>query len=91
VVNLPQYQQSNMRLIKEIPNDFCKTTVYSFNNKFIIKLESGNYEQTFKVSELDVSSVDEIEEMLGDTFFKRAMDRFQMMHEDFESIIDMVD
>ncbi|MFN3782658.1 MAG: hypothetical protein ACK4R6_01970 [Spirosomataceae bacterium] len=80
-----------MRLIKEIPNDFCKTTVFSFNNKFIIKLEAGNYEQTFKVSEYDVSSIDEIEEMLGDTFYKNAMERFRQMNEDLESVIDMVD
>ncbi len=80
-----------MRYIKDIPNEYCKTSLYSFNNKFIIKFEAGMYEQIYKVSELDVSGEEDIEEMLGDTFFKKVIERFKAMQEDFETIIDVID
>lgn len=80
-----------MRLVKNIENDFCTVNLYSFNNKYIIKFEAGNLEQIYKVSELDVSGEDDIEEMLGDTFMKKVMQRFKDMSEDFEEILDSID
>ena len=80
-----------MRFIKEIPNSFCKCNLYSWNNKFIIKFEAGMYEQTYKVSEMEVSGQDEIEEMLGDSFMEKVINRFKQMSEDFELILDSVD
>ena len=80
-----------MRLVKNIENDFCVAHLYSFNNKYIIKFEAGNLEQIYKVSELDVSGEEDIEEMLGDTFMKKVMRRFNEMNEDFEEILDSID
>lgn len=80
-----------MRFIKDIPNDFCKTSLYSFNNKFIIKFEGGDYEQVYKVSEMDIAGEEDIEEMLGDTFYKSVIKRFEEMQNDFEDIIDVID
>jgi hypothetical protein len=80
-----------MRFVKDIPNDYCKTSLYSFNNKFIIKFEAGMYEQIYKVSELDVSGEEDIEEMLGDTFYHKVISRFKEMQDDFEMIIDVID
>ena len=53
-----------MRYIKDIPNEYCKTSLYSFNNKYIIKFEGGAYEQVYKVDEMEVAGVTEIEKML---------------------------
>ncbi|MFC3809815.1 hypothetical protein [Lacihabitans lacunae] len=80
-----------MRFVKEIENDYCKTQLYSFNNKYIIKFEAGMYEQIYKVSELEISGEDEIDEMLGDSFYKGVVKRFQEMEEEFEKIIDSID
>lgn len=80
-----------MKFIKEIPNNYCKAGLYYWNNKFIIKFEAGMYEQTYKISEMEVSGEDEIEEMLGDTFMERVVERFKQMANDFEMIIDAVD
>lgn len=80
-----------MRYVKDIPNDYCKTSLYSFNNKFIIKFEAGMYEQIYKVSELDVSGEEDLEEMLGDTFYLKVVNRFKEMQDDFEMIIDVID
>ncbi len=80
-----------MRYIKDIENDYCKTQLYSFNNKYILKFEAGMYEQIFKVSEYEVSGEDDIEEMLGDSFYQKVILRFKDMEADFETIIDSVD
>jgi hypothetical protein len=80
-----------MRLVKKIDNDYCNVNLYTANNKYIIQFEVGNLEQIYKVSELDVSGEDDIEEMLGDTFMKKVMDRFKEMYEDFDLILDSID
>ena len=77
-----------MRFVKDIPNDYCKTSLYVFNNKYIIKFEAGLLEQVYKVSEFDVSGDEEIIEMLNDMFFSRVINRFKEMAEDFNSLLD---
>lgn len=69
-----------MRIVKEINDKACKITVYSWNGKYLIKLEEGPLEQTFKVSELDVLE-EEIGDILNDTFMEEAIKRFQEMRE----------
>jgi hypothetical protein len=80
-----------MRYIKDLENEYCKTQIYSFNNKYIIKFEAGMFEQVYKVSEFDVAGEEDIEEMLGETFMKNVMKRFTEMQEDFDGIIDSID
>jgi hypothetical protein len=80
-----------MRFVKNIENDFCKAELYQFNNKYIIKFEAGMLEQIYKVSEFDVSGEEDIDEMLGDNFLKKVVDRFKDMENDFDAIIDFVD
>lgn len=67
-----------MRVVKEIPNGNCKITVFSWNQKYLIKLEAGPFEQTFKVSELDVLE-QELDEILNENFIAEAIKRFSDM------------
>ena len=67
-----------MRVVKEIPHPACKITVFSWNQKFLIKLEQGDFEQTFKVSEMDVLE-QELEEILSESFVNQALQRFEDM------------
>lgn len=63
-----------MRVIKEFPlNQFIKATLFSWNGKYILKLESGNLEQTYKISELEVSGQAEVEEMCSRPEFKEMV------------------
>ncbi|MCE7994590.1 MAG: hypothetical protein HEP71_21605 [Roseivirga sp.] len=67
-----------MRVVKEIPHSGCKITIFSWNQKYLIKLESGPFEQTFKISELDVLE-QELEEILNEHFINEAIKRFADM------------
>ena len=67
-----------MRIVKEVPNPLCKITIYSWNGKYLVKLEQGALEQTFKLSELEVTE-EELDAILCDQFIKEALQRFEEM------------
>ncbi len=55
------------------------------NQKFIIKLERGAYEQTYKVSEMDVTDgVNGVFQLLDEEFIAKAISRFDTMDQDFK-------
>ena len=73
-----------MRVIAELPHPVCKITIFSMNQKFIIKLEKGVYEQSYKVSEIDLTDgVDGVFKILDDEFMATVDERFQQMRADF--------
>lgn len=67
-----------MRIVKEYTDKPLKTTIFSWNGKYLIKIENGPLEQTFKVSEMDVFE-NELEAMLNSSFYERAKARFDDM------------
>lgn len=74
-----------MRIVKEIPHPRFKITVFSWNEKYIIKIEEAHLEQTFKIDQKEVSGLNELEAMLSDDFLLNTMKRFVDMGKDFAS------
>ena len=72
-----------MRTVREIPHPQFKITVFSWNAKYIVKIEIGQFEQIYKINEMDVMGLDGIEAMLDEEFLKGCMDRFLTMRTDF--------
>lgn len=72
-----------MRIVEEIPHPQFKITVFSWNNKYIVKIEIGQFEQVFKINEMDVSGLDDIHKMLNQEFLEKVMNRFVEMLADF--------
>jgi hypothetical protein len=68
-----------MRVVKEIPYQHFKITIFHWNNRYLIKFESGSLEQTFKISEFDVLLEDDVLAMLDETFLAQAVARFSDM------------
>ncbi len=68
-----------MRLVREITHPDCKITIFSWNNRYLIKLEQGALEQTFKVSETDLSGDEDLLSILDAEFLHQAVLRFQDM------------
>lgn len=68
-----------MRVVGEIPHPDCKITVFSWNNRYLVKLEQGLLEQTFKVNEYDVSGEAEIHRIVDHAFVEEAVKRFAEM------------
>ena len=76
-----------MRHVADIPHPAVKITLLAWNGKFLLKLEQGNLEQTYKVAELDLltGSDAEVRELLDDEFLAAAIVRFQAMRDDLQA------
>jgi hypothetical protein len=70
-----------MRVVGEISHPECKITIFHWNNRYLLKLESGLLEQTFKIEEYDLTSEDDLKKITSERFIKKALDRFQEMAE----------
>ncbi len=68
-----------MRIVKEIPHQDYKITLYAWNNRYIVKIEQDFLEQTFKMNQFDVAGDEEIEKLLDNTFIAEAVGRFRSM------------
>jgi len=78
-----------MRAIAELPHKDCKISIFSMNQKFIIKFEQGILEQTYKIAELDITDgVNGVFQLLDDDFMTTVIDRFHAMRADFKQAYD---
>jgi hypothetical protein len=68
-----------MRIVGEIPHNQCKITIYYWNNKYLIKLERGWVEQTYKVPELEISGEEDIQKIVDEEFIGKALAQFEVM------------
>ncbi len=73
-----------MRVIAEIPHADFKVSIFSMNRKFIIKMEQGALEQTYKVAEADLmDGVNSVFELLDEAFYQTVAARFTDMRKDW--------
>lgn len=73
-----------MRLIKDIPHDRYKIQVFNYNAKYIVKIELGQFEQTYKIGETDVYGLEDVERMITPELLSNALKRFVEMRSDWE-------
>lgn len=69
-----------MRVVGEIPHPDCKITIFHWNNRYLLKLEAGLLEQTFKINEYDISSEEDLKKIINEEFINKALTRFQEMY-----------
>lgn len=74
-----------MRIIAELPHPQCKISIFSMNQKFIVKFEQGPYEQSYKISELDLTGggANEVFQIIDEAFIETVIERFKTMRSDF--------
>ncbi len=68
-----------MRVIKEIAHPSCKITLFAWNNRYIIKVERGFFEQTFKLNEYDLNHEQEVVQLVDEEFVSQCIARFEQM------------
>lgn len=76
-----------MRIIAELPHPDCKITLFNMNQKYIVKFEQGTLEQSYKLSELDLTGggANEIFQLLDEEFISTVTARFKLMRTDFSA------
>ena len=70
-----------MRVIKEIIKPNYRITIFNWNGKYLIKFEQGDLEQTFKISEFDVISEEDINNLLTEEFNNEVVKNFRNMND----------
>ena len=73
-----------MRTIAELPHPDFKITIFSMNQKFIIKFEQGTLEQVYKIAEIDVADgVNGVFQLVDAEFTLSVSTRFDEMRQSF--------
>jgi len=74
-----------MRIIAELPHPECKISLFHMNQKYIVKFEQGSLEQSYKLSELDLTGggANEVFQILDEEFIATVIERFKAMRTDF--------
>lgn len=62
------------------------TTIFHMNDKYVIKFEAGNMEQTFKLSQMEINGLESIDILLTEDFIKKVVERFNDMFLAFKTI-----
>lgn len=72
-----------MRLVTDIPHARYKIQVFQYNSKYIVKIELGQFEQVYKIGELDVNGLEDVVKMVNDNLLKNCLERFVAMRSDW--------
>jgi hypothetical protein len=72
-----------MRVIAEIPHSKYKIQLFSYNAKYLLKIELDEYEQIYKINELDVLGIEELKSMITEELLENALQRFISMRTDW--------
>jgi len=77
-----------MRIVGEIPHDVCKITLFSWNNRYLIKLEYGLLEQTYKVNQFDIAQEADLYKIVNEHFIQEAIIRFREMDKSLQIALE---
>lgn len=68
-----------MRIVGEIPNQGCKITIFSWNNRYIVKFERDNLEQTYKIDQYDIADENDLKKLIDERFTQKTLKLFEEM------------
>lgn len=77
-----------MRVVKEFVKNEIRISVFSWNNKYLMKFEQGPMEQTFKIPETDVLEETDLDQFFEGDFFELVTQRFKEMGQSFQKQIE---
>ncbi len=79
-----------MRVIGEIPHPQCKITLFHWNNRYLVKLEQGHLEQTYKVQEWDLVNESDLKDLVSEEFIQDAIKRFHEMEKSLITALERI-
>ncbi|HEY8936077.1 MAG TPA: hypothetical protein VIM65_12685 [Cyclobacteriaceae bacterium] len=68
-----------MRVVSEIPHQDCKITIFSWNNRYLLKFEQGFMEQTYKINQYDIAAESELNTLVSENFIQKVLILFGEM------------
>jgi hypothetical protein len=79
-----------MKVLAQIPHPEYSVTLYAWNQKYILKFEQDNLEQTYKIGFLDVSGEEDVKQVLqNQDFMQKVALRFEAMRYEWYEVLEM--
>jgi hypothetical protein len=69
-----------MRIIDSIPHPQLRISIFSMNDKYLVKFEAGPYEQTYKFDHDAVAGLEDLKSKVDDTMLENIASVFRQMH-----------
>ncbi len=80
-----------MKVLAQFPQSDCHITLFSWNGKFIVKIEQGMLEQSYKINQLDVASETEVQKLIeNEAFLASVRQRFLEMDESLYQALEQL-
>lgn len=76
-----------MRVVAEIPHSHFKIQIFNWNGKYQVKIEIGQFEQTYKVAETNVNGLEDVKSLITDEFLTKVMGRMVSMREEWNNAL----
>ena len=68
-----------MRIIETIPHPSIAISIFQMNDKFIVKFEAGQMEQSFKYNQAEVKGLEGLKNIINADFIEKVRLRFNDM------------
>jgi hypothetical protein len=68
-----------MRIVASIPHESMTISIFQMNDKFQVKFEAGDMEQTFKFQLSEVKSLENLKTLISQSFIEETRKRFNEM------------
>ena len=69
-----------MRIVDTIPHDEFRISILKMNDKWLLRIEAGPYEQVYKFTTERAADTDEIKRLASPEFLERVKIQFDAMH-----------
>ncbi len=76
-----------MRIVGEIPHPNCKITIFSWNNRYILKFEKDYLEQTYKIDQYEVANENDLKKVVDEKFIQKALKLFDEMEDSLHTAV----
>ena len=76
-----------MRVVGTIPHPDILITVFAMNERYVIKMEAGPMEQTYKIPMDAVAGLDGVQKFFDEDFMQKVLQRFNEMFLDLKAAI----
>jgi hypothetical protein len=79
-----------MRIVSEITNPSCKITIFSWNNRYILKFEQGYLEQTYKIDQFEITNEQDLNKLINDELINPVLQLFETMRHSLQKALHTI-
>jgi hypothetical protein len=79
-----------MRIVGEVSHPSFKITIFSWNNRYLLKFEQGYYEQTYKIDQFELANESDLYKIINDDFIQSVTHHFESMAQSLNKALQSV-